>query len=241
MPREDLMKLMVTIVDRGKGSAAVDIYRSHKLHFDYLCLGFGTANSQILDFWGLEATEKDVVFTLSPACRVKQLIAKVDERFHLSEPGRGIVFTIPLTGVCGRVHQILFKDGQPSEEEQSVETVTKYDLILVVVNRGNLDVVMDAARQEGARGGTVLHGRRVGLEDGENLLGFTLQPEKEIIAILSPRQQKMSIMRAINQVAGLTTNCRGILFSLPVEDMMGLQEAMKLTDTPVGPESESQE
>ena len=168
MPRKDLMRLMVTIVDRGKGSAAVDIYRSQKLHFDYLCLGFGTANSQILDYLGLEATEKDVVFTLAPAYRMKRLIAKIDERFHLSRPGHGIVFTIPLTGVCGRVHQILFKEGQPSEEEESVDTVTKYDLILVVVNRGNLDIVMDAARKEGARGGTVLHGRRVGLEDMEN-------------------------------------------------------------------------
>ena len=238
MPRKDLMRLMVTIVDRGKGSAAVDIYRSQKLHFDYLCLGFGTANSQILDYLGLEATEKDVVFTLAPAYRMKRLIAKIDERFHLSRPGHGIVFTIPLTGVCGRVHQILFKEGQPSEEEESVDTVTKYDLILVVVNRGNLDIVMDAARKEGARGGTVLHGRRVGLEDMENLLGFTLQPEKEIIAILSPRQQKMGIMRAVNQVAGLATERRGILFSLPVEDMMGLQEAMKLTETPEAPENE---
>ena len=238
MPRKDLMRLMVTIVDRGKGSAAVDIYRSQKLHFDYLCLGFGTANSQILDYLGLEATEKDVVFTLAPAYRMKRLIAKIDERFHLSRPGHGIVFIIPLTGVCGRVHQILFKEGQPSEEEESVDTVTKYDLILVVVNRGNLDIVMDAARKEGARGGTVLHGRRVGLEDMENLLGFTLQPEKEIIAILSPRQQKMGIMRAVNQVAGLATECRGILFSLPVEDMMGLQEAMKLTETPEAPENE---
>ena len=72
MPRKDLMRLMVTIVDRGKGSAAVDIYRSQKLHFDYLCLGFGTANSQILDYLGLEATEKDVVFTLAPAYRMKR-------------------------------------------------------------------------------------------------------------------------------------------------------------------------
>ena len=124
MPRKDLMRLMVTIVDRGKGSAAVDIYRSQKLHFDYLCLGFGTANSQILDYLGLEATEKDVVFTLAPAYRMKRLIAKIDERFHLSRPGHGIVFTIPLTGVCGRVHQILFREGQPSEEEESVDTVT---------------------------------------------------------------------------------------------------------------------
>ena len=63
----------------------------------------------------------------------------------------------------------------------------------------------------------------MGFEDGENLLGFTLQPEKEIVAILTPRPQKQEIMRAINKAAGLTTESAGILFSLPVDDMIGLQ------------------
>ena len=52
-----------------------------------------------------------------------------------------------------------------------MDNANQYDLILVVVNRGNVDTVMDAAREGGARGSTVLHARRVGLEDGENLLG----------------------------------------------------------------------
>lgn len=225
MLKDDKIKLLVTIVDRGKGSAAVDIYRSNGLHFDYLCMGLGTANSQILDYFGLSETEKDVVFTLTPASRVRELMRLVDERFHLSSPGRGIIFSLTLSAVSGQIPQVLCKGAETKvEEEKTVETAAKYDLILVVVNRDSLDIVMDAARAQGARGGTALHGRRVGLEDVENLVGFTLQPEKEIVAILTPREKKMQIMRAINKVAGLTTECRGLLFSLPVEDMMGLRE-----------------
>ena len=226
MSKDGRVKLLVTIVDRDKGRAAVDIYRAHKMHFDYLCMGYGTANSQILDYFGLAETEKDVVFTLVPETRVKGLIAEMNERFHLNHPGRGILFTVPLSGVSGQVPQILCRDGEEEKEELTVDNANQYDLILVVVNRGNVDTVMDAAREGGARGGTGLPARRVGLEDGENLLGFTLQPEKEIIAILSPRPQKLEIMRAVNKAAGLTTECRGILFSLPVEDMMGLQGIM---------------
>ena len=228
MAETDRIKLLVTIVDRGKGSAAVDIYRSHGLHFDDLCMGFGTANSQILDYFGLSETEKDVVFTLAPASKVRYLIEKVDERFHLSSPGRGIVFSLPLSAVSGQVPQVLCKGGkEEKKEEKAVESAAKYDLILVIVNRDSLDIVMDAAREQGARGGTVLHGRRVGLEDEDNLFGFTLQPEKKIIAILAPSAQKMPIMRAVNRAAGLNTECRGLLFSLPVEDMMGLQDALE--------------
>ncbi len=42
----------------------------------------------------------------------------------------------------------------------------------------------------GAKGGTVILARRVGYEDDQNLLGFTLQPEKEIIAILVPKEDR---------------------------------------------------
>ena len=104
-----------------------------------------------------------------------------------------------------------------------MDTNSKYALILAIVNRGSLDAVMDAARGEGARGGTVLHARRVGMEDTENLLGFTLQPEKEVVAILTPETQKRALMSAINKAAGLLTEARGILFSLPVDDLVGFQ------------------
>ena len=101
-----------------------------------------------------------------------------------------------------------------------------YQLILTIVNRGNSDQVMEAARTAGAKGGTVINARRVGFEDVQNVLGFTLQPEKEIVAILVPTGQKLPVMQAINREAGLKTDCRGVLFSLPVDDILGFQELL---------------
>ena len=62
-------KLIITIVDRGKGGKAVDLYRKHHLHFDFACLGAGTASSKILNYFGLDETAKELVWTLSPASR----------------------------------------------------------------------------------------------------------------------------------------------------------------------------
>jgi nitrogen regulatory protein PII len=222
------LKMLVTIVDRGKGAAAVSLYRAQRLHFDYLCMGRGTATSVILDYFGLSETEKDVVITLVPDRRVETVIRLADEKFRFSSPGQGIVFTVPLSGVSGQVPQILCRpenlpDHEKEGDEKPMDTNSKYALILAIVNRGSLDAVMDAARGEGARGGTVLHARRVGMEDTENLLGFTLQPEKEVVAILTPETQKRALMSAINKAAGLLTEARGILFSLPVDDLVGFQ------------------
>lgn len=225
------LKMLVTIVDRGKGAAAVGLYRAQRLHFDYLCIGHGTATSVILDYFGLSETEKDVVITLVPSFRLKEVIRLADEKFRFSSPGRGILFTVPLSGVSGQVPRVLCRQEDASveekEEKKSMDNANKYSLVLAIINRGALDTVMDAARGEGARGGTVLHARRVGLEDTENLLGFSLQPEKEIVAILTPEPQKRALMQAINRAAGLHTEAKGVLFSLPVEEMVGLPSALE--------------
>lgn len=221
------IKLLITIVDRGKGAHAVDLYRSEHLHFDYLCMGLGTANSKILDYFGLSETEKDMVLTMVPAYKIPDLIDKANRRFKLTEPGNGILFTVPLSGVSSQVPQVLCKPEYLLDTEREVkkmESHIQYDLILTILNRGNIDRAMDAAREAGAKGGTVIQARRVGMDDGENLLGFTMQPEKEILVMLTPRSSKTDIMRAINKAVGLQTECRGILFSLPVEEMIGLQD-----------------
>lgn len=223
MPEVEITKLLVAIVDRGKGADLVEIYREHRLPFDYLCMGMGTASSRLLDYFGLAQTQKDVVLTFVPARRVRAVMDAVDGRFDLSSPGRGILFSCPLSSVSGQVPQMLNNGVEPLEEESYVETPVAYDLIVVVVNRGNTDPVMEAARSVGARGGTVVHGRRIGVDDAETRLGFALEPEKDVIAIVVNHTHKLDVMRAVNKAAGLATPSRGILFSLPVEDMMGLQ------------------
>lgn len=240
LKRLERLKLLVTIVDRDKGRAAASLYRAENLHLDYLCMGLGTANSVILDYFGLSETEKDVVLTLAPVSRIPDIIRKCSEAFHLARPGRGILFTLPLSGISGHAPQILcrpefLKSGHEKKKEvRTVEETVQYDLIVAVVNRGCINTVMDAARGAGARGGTALHARRVGFEDGENLLGFSLQPEKELVAILTPRSQKQSMMQAISREAGIHSEAQGLLFSLPVDDMIGLQAPIQ---PPVEPQN----
>lgn len=221
---QEIIKLLVCIVDRGKGVRLVDLFKAQNLHFDFICLGLGTANSEILDYFGLGETTKDIVFAMIPAGKAAKVIRLANERFHFSSPGKGIVFTIPLSGVSGRVPQVLCKPEylETEGEVEKMDSRTQFDLILTILNRGFSDKVMEAAKHAGAKGGTVLHARRVGFEDVQNFLGFTIQPEKEIVAILAPREIKHDIMVAINEKAGISTECRGILLSLPVDEIMGI-------------------
>lgn len=97
-----------------------------------------------------------------------------------------------------------------------------HELIICIVNNGFTDLVMDAARKEGARGGTIFHGRGTGNPDMEKFFGISISPEKEIVIILVASGIKEAVLKSINKAAGLETNGKGIAFSMPVSDVVGL-------------------
>ena len=98
-----------------------------------------------------------------------------------------------------------------------------YELIVAIVNHGFEEEVMSAARAAGARGGTVFNARGTANADDEvKFLGISLHPHKEIVFILAQSDTKKDIMTAIKDRAGLPTPGSGILFTLPVESVMGI-------------------
>lgn len=221
------LKLLAVIVDRPVTKKVVDILYEEQVRFHFISLAEGTAGQDIMSLLGLESREKSLICCLHLESRVPVLLCKIAERLHLNKPGKGIAFTMSLNGVNNLVLQMLNKDVEPPEtEEEKVETnksnAKKYSLILSIVNQGHVDELMDAARAAGARGGTVLHGRKLGVEDETKFFGISIQLEKDIVAILSTHEHKNDIMRAITQACGMTTEAQGVILSMPVDDIEGL-------------------
>ena len=93
----------------------------------------------------------------------------------------------------------------------------KFELVVCRVNAGFAQNVMAAARKAGARGGTILRARGSANPEAEEFFNITIQPDKEVLMILSSADAKDNIIRAIYNDSGLTTEGQGIAFSLPVE------------------------
>ena len=93
----------------------------------------------------------------------------------------------------------------------------KFELVICIVNAGFAQNVMAAARKAGARGGTILRARGSANPEAEEFFNITIQPDKEVLMILSSADAKDNIIRAIYNDSGLTTEGQGIAFSLPVE------------------------
>jgi nitrogen regulatory protein PII len=109
---------------------------------------------------------------------------------------------------------------------KSNELETKKSLILAIVNHGYSDLVMNAARKAGARGGTVASARGTADPDMASFYGITLTPEKDMVYMVVDSVDRDRIMGVIYEDAGLKSRGNGILFSLPITDAVGLEPAV---------------
>lgn len=220
------LSMLVTIVDRGKGDAVAELLRHEGVLLHYIQLGHGTAHKGILSLLGLKDTDKDVVFSFVRSGVAARSMRRLSYALEMDLPGRGIAFTIPVGSVGGAqaLHYLMGEEKPVTSEEgnTTMQEQTKNDLIVAIVNRGYTDAVMDAALPAGARGGTVVHARGAGSEEASQFFGITIQPEKEMVLILVDHENKVPVMQAITRGAGLSTEGHGIIFSLPVNDVMGV-------------------
>lgn len=107
----------------------------------------------------------------------------------------------------------------------------EYELIICIVNTGFTDIVMDAAKEEGARGGTVIHARGTANKEAEQFFSITVQPDKEIVMILVPKDIKDKVLHSIYQSAGLKSAGQGIAFSMSVDDVVGISQGVPVPKT----------
>lgn len=216
--------LMTTIVDRKKATKYSDLFLSNNLHVTFLSLGYGTATNEMLDYFGLEAAEKTVVFSVleeSTWISIKKLMEK---KLKIDAPGGGVSFIIPLSSIGGKkTLQFLLENYDYQKEEESTLKKTTHELIIVIAEQGYTDLIMDAARKSGAYGGTVIHAKGTGMEAAEKFMGISLATEKEVIFIVTKTEEKNPIMQAIMQKCGPHSKAKAITFSLPVTDTAGLR------------------
>lgn len=216
--------MMITITNRNLTGRFLDFYKENGLEVIMVTVGYGTAASEILDYFGLEGTEKSIMLQLITGQKWKEVKVGLQRKMKIDVPGIGIAFIVPLSSIGGKKALRYLISGQEFRKgEESSLKETKYELLIVIANQGYTELVMDAARKVHAAGGTVIHARGTGSENAQKFLGVTLVPEKELILIVVKKDQKNDIMNAIMQEAGLESKARSVVFSLPVTQTAGMR------------------
>ena len=217
--------LLGTFVGRGRERQVGEICAAQGAFYTLAAPATGTAASEVLQVLGIGETSRTLTLSLVPAPLIPRLRQELRDRLFMTQPGQGILFTVPLSGINARSARWLSQgmDGKPVERSEPPMAEANLELILASTNRGWSDEVMTAARLAGATGGTLLHTRMLGGQEADRFLGIQLQKEKELVAILAKGEYKVPIMQTIADKAGLQTPAETVVLSLPVDSMEGLR------------------
>lgn len=205
---------------------AVDLFKEGMVPVQYMMHAQGTASSEIMDMLGLGGVEKDLMLSMLPGMLAHKMLKKLRSKLHLGMPNTGIAFTVTMSSCSGHMIRLM-ESSQPQEEERSgrdewEEMDNAYSAIMAIVNQGFSEEVMNAARPMGASGGTVFHSRRIGSEEAMKFWNISIQQEREVVLILAKKEDKKAIMQAINKECGMQSRANGIVLSLPVDEIIGV-------------------
>ena len=219
------LKYMVTITERKYSEEYKKFFSRHTKSSQSFVLCKGTATAKTLNYLGIENTLKIMFNTVVRGDQVEELSKGLLEEMKIGLDGNGIAIFIPIDGIGGASSlEVLLGDKEEVNKEKEImdDKNTNAVLIIAIVDKGYEDVVMDAAREVGAGGGTVVKAGGTGMEIAK-LFGMTISQEKEMVYIVSSRDNRDVIMRAIMDKAGGKTNAHGVIFSLPVEKVVGIR------------------
>jgi len=218
------MNLLITITDPERAEEYIALLKRYHLPTSVELQGHGTATHSMLNLLGLDTSLRRAVFSIVSQEITPRIMAAARRELYIDAPGHGIVIAVPLKSVGG-AKTLEYLGG--NEGFKSVEHKNEFEneLIVVVANEGMSDMVMDAARGAGARGGTVLHGKSAAKDNTSRFFNVNLINEREIVLIVSTSRDKSTIMSAILHEAGPSTKAGGIVFSLPVSDALGLKSS----------------
>lgn len=224
------LRALVLICGTKIAENAQEILVEEKQPILYQLRGLGTASSETMDLLGLGSTAKAIFVSIMPRKLADKGLMRLGWELGLGTPGTGIAFTTAISGVntlaMKVINEFVGKEYFETMDKDATQAVAKSDtsLVVAIVNQGYSEDVMEAARQFGAQGGTVLNARQVGSEALMNFLGIAVQEEKEMVLIITSSDKKKEIMQAIGEKCGMHSEAHGFVIATPIDAVVGFEK-----------------
>ncbi len=111
------LKLLVTIVNRDKADSYMDLLQTFEVNMQFRTAASGTASSDVLQMMGLVESEKAVIFSVIREDLVKKALDALATRFSTIKGGKGIAYTVPMSGMIGvSLYQFLSNNRRSGKE-----------------------------------------------------------------------------------------------------------------------------
>ena len=212
--------MVFSIITRGKAKKYMEKLQINGMGFHMQANGIGTAPSEMMDIFGLGTNDKDIVITLAPENIINSYVLNMNKELGGSYEFGGLMMCVRLSAISRLGSELVNRasnDNDTTGGKKKVKSGQKHQLILVSVNQGYTDAVMETARNAGAMGGTVMRARLSESSMMEQLGEAAVQQEREIITIFAPAGTAVKIMDEVNRNHGVMSEANGIVMSLPVD------------------------
>ncbi|WP_066185963.1 MULTISPECIES: P-II family nitrogen regulator [Gracilibacillus] len=210
-------ELIHVIVRFGLGSKVLKEAKKCGVSGGTLCIGKGTIQNKLLKMMSITDTRKEVVMMISNPKTTSKTLQHLNKVFHFDKPNHGIVFTMSLNHVIGT------SSCQRDKEERSDDGIM-YQNIMIVVDRGKAEDVIESAQKAGSKGGTIINARGSGIHETSKLFAMNIEPEKEIVMILSKQETTDFIIKRIYDDLKIGEPGNGIIFVQDVNKTYGIYE-----------------
>lgn len=209
------LKMLVVIVEQNKASKVLHLADEKGITASVAILGIGTASKSIFDYLGLNDKKKAVLMLFGKENEIKELADYLVEKLELNKPNHGIAYIESAFNVFG------IEDDNLSENIKRGETM--YNAIYTIVEKGYAEDVVDAASKAGSKGATIIHARGSGADEALKVFNILVEPEKEIVLIISELAKTKDIVDAIRERAKIEEDGKGIIFVTNVEQAYGIR------------------
>lgn len=211
------IELICVIVNYGMGSKILKTAKNCGVHGGTLTLARGTANNKLWDFFGLSDVRKEILYMVTDRETAYKAMEKVNSEFKLHKPNHGIAFTTSISQTVGaRINKSENVMNERGEE------ITMYQVITVIVDKGKAEDVIESASKAGSKGGTIINGRGSGIHETSKLFSMDIEPEKEIVIILSEVDMTEAIVSMIRKDLNIDAPGKGIIYIQDVNRTYGI-------------------
>lgn len=210
------LELICLIVNHGQARKITSYAREIGVTGSTVCLGKGTVKpNKFLEFFDLAESEREIILMIVDSVTSSRVMPMLNEKFKFYKRNHGIAFSVPVNDIVGST-------AVPRSHTSGGKKMSGYKVIFTIVDKGNAELVIDAARKAGSKGGTIINARGSGIHETEKFFNMEFSPEKEIVLMLAEETIIEGIVSSIKKEINIDDPGNGIIFIQDVHRTYGL-------------------
>lgn len=213
----ETFELIYVIVNYGMASKVLQTAKKHGIPGGTIFRGRGTINNSLLNFLSIYEEKKEIILMGTDSDTGEKVLFELNKKFQFEKSNKGIIFTTSLNEIIGSVS---YKSKEIIEERGVDKSM--YQNIITIVDRGKAEDVIEAAQAAGSKGGTIINARGSGINETSKLFNMEIEPEKEIVMILSKKDTTEDIVKIIREKLEIGKPAHGIIFVQDISKTYGI-------------------